>query len=403
MRNSGEPMSPNRRRIYLDYNATHPLLAGARTALVDALDLVGNPSSVHTEGRRARATVEAARASIAKLVAASPENVVFTAGATEAAAACLTQRWIRHGREITIAALAVVDTDHPCTREGGQFAPEAMTRLPVDRNGLLDTSALQEWADGLGMRVGMLALCLANGETGVIQPLDDIRAAISGRDVVLVVDAVQAAGRLPLDIGTLGADAVLLSGHKIGAAKGVGAFVLNDAGMRPFRLFPGGGQESGMRSGTEAVPAIASFGAAARQAAERAAAGFTRIAAFRDRIVDRLRSEGCQFVVIGGDAPRLPNTLAIVVPGLKAETAQIALDLEGFAVSAGSACSSGKVGASHVLSAMVGAGLDVDPVLGLLRISLGDDSTEAEVTDFSDRFARIVRRVQRDLAAREAA
>jgi cysteine desulfurase len=397
-------MSSSRRRIYLDHNATRPLLPEARDALVASLDLFGNPSSVHREGRQARAAVEDARRSVARLVAASPENVVFTAGATEAAATCLTPRWVRDGREMTVEALAVVDADHPATREGGRFASAAVTRLPVDANGLVDLPALAAWLDGLGNRSGMLALCHANGETGVIQPLDEVRSAIRDRDVLLVLDAAQAAGRVPLDIGALGADALLLSGHKVGAVKGVGAFVLRSEALRPFSLFPGGGQERGLRSGTESVPAIVSFGVAARLAAERASSETSGIARLRDRIAERLAAAGCEFLVLGeGASARLANTLALAVPKLKAETAQIALDLEGFAVSAGSACSSGKVGTSHVLGAMVIGGLAVDPALGLIRLSLGDETTEADIEAFSACFATIVRRAQEGATERRAA
>ncbi|MBE7186439.1 MAG: cysteine desulfurase [Methylobacterium mesophilicum] len=397
-------MSSNRRRIYLDYNATHPLLAEARSALVDALELCGNPSSVHSEGRLARACVEAARQSVAGLLTASAENVFFTSSATEAAVTCLTPRWVRDGRETRIDSLAVVETDHPATREGGQFASEALIRLPVDAEGVLDMRALHGWLDGLAGRIGMLALCLANGETGVVQPLHEVRSALAGRNVLLLLDAVQVAGRMPLDIGELGADAVILSGHKLGAAKGVGAFVLASESLRPFRLLSGGGQERGMRSGTEAVPAIASFGAAAESASRRALESDAHMAALRERIAKRLLAEACDFTVLGSGATRrLGNTLAVSVPGLKAETAQIALDLEGFAVSAGSACSSGKVGASHVLVAMAAGGLDVDPAAGLLRISLGDGTTEADVDAFAASFARIIRRAQSGAAERKAA
>ncbi|KAB0681811.1 cysteine desulfurase family protein [Aureimonas leprariae] len=396
-------MFSSRRRVYLDYNATHPLLAEARAALVDSLELYGNPSSVHDEGRRARAAVEAARRDVARLVGASPEDVVFTGSATEAAVTCLTPRWVRDGREIAVEALAVCDADHPATREGGQFPPEAVTRLAVDASGIVDMRALEQWLAGLGGRTGMLALGLANGETGVVQPLDEVRTAFAGRDVILVLDAVQAAGRMPLAIGELGADALVLSGHKIGAAKGVGALVLGRESLRPFRLLPGGGQEHGMRSGTEAVPSIVSFGAAARIAAERASSGGSYFRALRERIVERLRAEECNFTVVGEVAARLDNTLAIVAPGVKAETAQIALDLEGFAVSAGSACASGKVGTNHVLAAMAAGGLAVDPAMGLVRVSLGTDTTEVDADAFSASFAKIVRRAQESMRARRAA
>jgi cysteine desulfurase len=389
------------RRIYLDYNATSPLLVEARQALVEALDLPGNPSSVHSEGREARAVIEKARRNVARLVAGDPEAVVFTGSATEAAATCLCTEWLRDGEPVSIAELAVVDTDHAALREGGRFTPERITRLAVDANGLLRLESLDAWLADLGDRTGMLAMCLVNGETGVVQALDPVRERIAGRSVLLVLDVVQAAGRMPLNVAQLGADAVVVSGHKIGAAKGVGAFVLHRRGTRPFRLVAGGGQEKGLRSGTEALPAIASFGAAARVAAEQASVPMD--GGVVGLIEERLRSAGCRLTVLGGTARRVGNTLAIALHDLKAETAQIALDLEGFAVSAGSACSSGKVGRSHVLDAMAAAGLDVDPGLGLLRVSVGRETAAADVEAFAQALIEVVARARERADGRRAA
>lgn len=278
------------RRIYLDHNASAPLLPQAREALIGSLNLIGNPSSVHAEGRRVRAVVEDARRNVARLVGGSAENVFFTASATEAAATCLTPDWLRDGEEFRLACLAVVDADHPATREGGRFKDGAITRLGVDAEGIVDFGALDRWLASVGERPAMLAVCLANGETGVVQPMEAIRERLAGRDIVLVVDAVQAIGRLAVDIETLAADALLVSGHKLGAAKGVGAFVLASDRLRPVRLIPGGGQEKGVRSGTEAVSLVASFGAAALVAEERAGMQMERLGALRDSIVADLRS-----------------------------------------------------------------------------------------------------------------
>lgn len=385
-------MTERQRRTYLDYNASAPLLAEARAALVDALSLEGNPSSVHAEGRRARQVVEAARRVVADLVGGAAENVVFTSGASEAASTCLVPTWISQGRELSVGRLAVLDTDHPSVRDGGRFDPTCMTRLAVDRDGVIDLRALTAWLDALPANEhAMLALTLANSETGVLQPIEAIAEAISGRKLVLVVDAVQAAGRYPLEIGSLNADAVILSGHKIGAAKGIGAFVLRDTGMQPMPLVTGGGQEKRRRAGTEAVPAIASFGAAARVAAVRSREP-ERLLALRDRLERGLAALGAGFRIAGGSAPRLPNTAMVACDGFRAETAQIALDLAGFAVSAGSACSSGKVGPSHVLAAMHRAGAELDPNHGAIRISFGYETTADEIDAVVAELGRLARR-----------
>ncbi|MCQ8782543.1 cysteine desulfurase family protein [Mangrovibrevibacter kandeliae] len=378
------------RRAYLDHNATAPLLPEARKALLRALEQPGNPSSVHAEGRAARALVEAARRSVAGLVGASPPAVTFTSGATEAATTCLSPLWIEEGREVAIGRLAVLDTDHPCIRDGGRFAPERVTRLPVDADGIVDLDALARWLDAAdGPEPDLLALCFANNETGVIQPLDAITDLIGEKPVLLAVDAVQAVGRLPLDGILARADAVILSGHKIGAAKGVGAVALRRESLRPAPLLTGGGQEKRRRSGTEAVAPIASFGAAAEVAGRRCEeAG--RLLALRTQIESRLESLGV--AVVGRDASRLPNTVMAARPGLKAETAQMALDLAGFAVSSGSACSSGKVGPSHVLEAMAKAGAPVDPNEGAIRISFGYETGEDELDALLVEISRLVTR-----------
>lgn len=385
-------MTDRPRRIYLDYNATAPLLPEARAALIDALDRGGNPSSVHAEGRRARAIVEDARRKVAALVGAAPEAVVFTSGATEAAATCLSPEWIEGGSGLSLDRLAVVETDHPCLRSGGRFAPRAVTRLPVDADGRLLPDALGDWLSFAGETApGMLALTLANSETGVLQDLANVSRALAA-DALVVVDAVQALGRLPLDINELGYDALILSGHKIGAAPGVGAYVLGDPMLQPSPLLTGGGQEKGRRSGTEAVAAIASFGAAAEVARERLASGAAvRLLALRRRLEERLADIG-DVMVVAPAAERLPSTVMLAITGMRAETAQIALDLAGFAVSAGSACTSGKVGASHVLEAMQRAGAPIDLSTGAIRVSFGYETVIEDIDAFAEAFRVLLRR-----------
>lgn len=395
-------MTVRQQRIYLDYNATAPLLPEARAALLEALPLLGNPSSVHSEGRAARALVEHARENVGRLLHATPENVVFTSGATEAANTCLTDRWLMEGQEVQLEDLAVADADHPATREGGRFDLGRVGRLPVDASGLLSLGALDRWiAESAAPR--MLGLTLANSETGVIQPLGPIVDRLRGTRILLVLDVVQAAGRVDLTEAASAADALLVSGHKLGAVKGVGAYALRRTGTRPFSLLLGGGQERRHRAGTEPVAAIASFGAAAEIAHGRLDDANARLSLLRERLLAGLDASGAVYHLLGRAAGRLPNTVAISAPGLRAETAQIALDLEGFATSSGSACSSGKVGPSHVLAAMQAGGLEIDAVAGAIRISFGYESSELEIDAVVAVLMRLLERAQagvaRDVAA----
>ncbi|WP_102958339.1 cysteine desulfurase family protein [Mangrovicella endophytica] len=382
-------------RIYLDHNASAPLVAAARAAMVEALDVGGNPSSVHAEGRRARSIVEGARADVAALVGAQADCVVFTGGASEAASTCLSPLWLDEGRGRAVTHLAVLDTDHPAFREGGRFTAAAVTRLPVTADGAVDLSALQAWLADLPVGGGgdaMLAVGLANSETGVIQPVAAIRERLVDRRVLLVIDAAQAAGRIPVDVDELGADALILSAHKIGGPAGIGAIVTRRSTLLPAPLVTGGGQERRRRAGTEAVPAIAGFGAAARVALEQLQGGAGHLLALRQHLERRLAAAVPSASIIGAGAPRLPNTVLIAHPHLRAETAQIAFDLNGIAVSAGSACTSGKVGPSHVLSAMHAAGSRIEPGEGAIRISFGYETEQHEIDRAVEVYASIVAR-----------
>lgn len=370
-------------RIYLDYNATTPLLPAAREAMLSVLSATGNPSSVHREGRAARRIVEAARQDVAALVGAKSENVVFTSGATEAASTLLTPDWTFGRGAVRFSRLYVCAADHPCTLSGGRFPAGGIVRVGVDVDGVVDVDGLagalaaHDRADGLPL----VAIHLANNESGVIQPVAEISAIVKAAGGLLVLDAVQAAGRIPIDLASGHADFVILSAHKLGGPAGVGAFVGAASLMMPEPLLRGGGHERGHRAGTENVAGIAGFGAAAHNALD----GLARIDAVRsrrDRLEAVIRSVAPDAVVYGAKAERLPNTAFLGIPGIKAETAQIAFDLAGIAISAGSACSSGKVGPSHVLKAMGVAGGE-----GGLRVSLGEATSDAEV----DRFAEVLR------------
>lgn len=383
------------KRAYLDYNASAPLRESARAAVVAALDVVGNPSSVHAEGRTARRMVEEARRAVAALVGASAEHVVFTSGATEAASMVLTPDW-RMGRgAVRASRLYVSAADHPCILCGGRFSPAEIESIPVDRNGVIDLDelrarlAIHDRAAG----IPLVAMHAANNETGVIQPVAEIAAATRAVGGVSVIDAVQAAGRIPIDIAEISADFLILSSHKIGGAKGVGALVAASDLMMPVPLVRGGGQERDHRAGTENLAGIAGFGAAAAEARE----GVDRmqtVGAMRDRIEANLLAQEPAAEVFGRAAPRLPNTTFFALPGIKAETAQIAFDLAGVALSAGSACSSGKVGPSHVLKAM-GRG----EATGALRVSIGEATSEDDIAQFSKALASLLARKERTRAA----
>ncbi len=376
------------KRAYLDHNASAPLLPEARAAMLAALEVDANASSVHAEGRAARRMVEEARRDVAALVAAKPEHVVFTSGATEAASTLLSPEW-RLGRSpVRMARLIVCATDHPCFLSGGRFPPEAITVVGVDGNGVVDLGALEALLIGHDREEGLalVAIHAANNETGVIQPVREVTRLARAHGAVPVVDAVQAVGRIPVDISDGYGDFLILTSHKIGGPKGVGAFVGAADLMMPAPLIRGGGQEKGHRPGTENVAAIAGFGAAAR-AALAGLGDMDAMRARRDAFEAALLELAPDATIHGRATERLANTLFFSVPGVKAETAQIAFDLAGVSLSAGSACSSGKVGASHVLKAM---GVESD--LGALRVSIGRGTGEAELAAFRTALAKMMER-----------
>ncbi|MBA1140596.1 cysteine desulfurase family protein [Mesorhizobium neociceri] len=383
-------------RAYLDYNASAPLLAEAREAMLAALDLVANPSSVHAEGRTARRLIDAARRDVASLVNARVEHVVFTSGATEAASTLLTPDWQMGRGTVRMSRLYVCEADHPCLLNGGRFPAALVTRIGVDARGIADLAQLtaamaaHDKAEGLPL----VAIHAANNETGVIQPVEAIAAIVKAAGGILVVDAVQAAGRVSIDMSAPYADYLILSSHKIGGPRGVGAIIAAADLMMPKPLINGGGQEKGHRGGTENLAAIAGFGAAARQAL----AGLNDVDALarrRSEVETIIKTLVPDAEIYGTGAPRLANTTFFAIPGVKAETAQIAFDLAGVALSAGSACSSGKVGPSHVLKAM-GYG----DSLGALRVSIGHATSAGDIDLFRAALAGIAqRRAGREQAA----
>lgn len=357
-------------RTYLDHNASSPLRPEARAAMIAALDLAGNPSSVHGEGRRARAVIEAAREEVAALVGAKPAEVVFTSGGTEANAAIIAAGW---------EAIAVAPVEHDSVLAPVQASGARVIPLAVTRDGVIDiaaAAACPRLEDAIAGRT-LVAVQTANNETGVRQPVAAIAEILRPRGLAVLTDAVQIAGREPIDFSALGIDYLTLSAHKLGGPKGVGAIVARD-GTRFRPLITGGGQERRRRAGTENVAGIAGFGAAAA-AARRDLGATCRLRALRDRLEREALVIAPAARVIAATADRLDNTTSLALPGAAAETLVIRLDLAGIAVSAGAACSSGKVGVSHVLAAM-----HVDPALarGAIRISLGWSTTEADVDAF---------------------
>ncbi|MCO6381939.1 cysteine desulfurase family protein [Oceanicola sp. 502str15] len=334
-------------RVYLDYNATAPLLPEARAAMLSAMELCGNPSSVHAEGRAAKAAVERARAQVAAGVGCKPQEVVFTGGATEAAQ--------------VLSAGAVVE-------------PTAHDAL---------------WAHHAG-EGRIYAMGLANSETGVILPVPQERPC-----ELLLLDVTQVVGRIPFAFGWSGADLAILSAHKLGGPKGVGALIVRE-GLDIAPLLKGGGQEMGRRSGTENVIGIAGFGAAVEAAQKRLEAGvWAQVAERRDILEARVAEAAPGAIFIGQEAERLPGTACFAAPGWKGETQVMAMDLAGFAISAGSACSSGKVKESRVLRAM-GHGEEI--ARSAIRVSLGPDTSEEDIARFAEAWAAQYKRHQARVA-----
>ena len=393
-------------RAYLDHNASAPLRECARVAMADALALPGNASSVHGEGRALRALVESARGQVADLVGGEAEGVIFTGSATEAAHLALTPDISSDGVPRPASHLYVLATEHPCILAGGRFEQDRVTQIPVQANGLIDETRLGELLAAHDMKQGVpyVAIQLANSETGVIQPVARIAQKVRLMGGYVLCDAVQAAGRMPIDVAELGVDFLILSSHKIGGPQGVGALVIAHRILDITPAIAGGGQEKNRRAGTENVAAIAGFGAAA-QAALRECGDLSDICALRDSIESHLAPicaqngvEAQRLHVFGQGPARLANTLLFSVEGLRAETALIAFDLDGVAVSSGSACSSGKVGKSHVLAAM-----EVNDAIasGAIRVSLGWSSSQNDVEKFVVAFGRIMRRLGEMLKEQE--
>ena len=371
-------------RVYLDWNATTPLRPEARAAMAAAWDLAGNPSSVHAEGRQARRLIEDARAAIATAVGGVPRNVVFTSSGTEANALALSPGVHKAGGQ-PAQRLLISAIEHASVLAGGRFTPEAISKIPVTPSGVVDLTGLRaSLAKGGSALVSIMA---ANNETGALQPICEAAEIIHEAGGLLHVDAIQAFGKIPFKLNELTADLVTVSAHKIGGPKGVGALILADglSGVEP--LLRGGGQERGRRAGTENVAGIAGLGAAVSAAMTGLGSDRERVDSLRNRLEAGLRQTP-GVVIFSADAPRLPNTALFTIPGLRAETAVIGFDLEGVAVSSGSACSSGKVQSSHVLEAM---GFGPNLAQGAVRLSLGWSTTEADIDSCLQAWRKLAR------------
>lgn len=360
--------------VYLDYNATTPVRAEAREAIAKALVEIGNPSSVHRFGQRARRLIEEARQSVAALVNAAAPDVVFTSGGTEANNLALCG--VRRPR-ILVSAI-----EHDSVLAA---APEA-ERITVDANGLVQLDRLETLLKA-DPRPALVSIMLANNETGVIQPLAEAVALAHAHGALVHTDAVQAAGKIPVDFPALGVDLMSLSAHKLGGPQGVGALVVR-ADVAITAQHRGGGQERFLRAGTENLPGIVGFGAAAKVAL-RSLDAYVGVAELRDRLEAGVRAASPATLFFGESAPRLANTACFTMPGVPSETQVIALDLAGVAVSAGSACSSGKVRPSHVLRAM---GVSETEASSAIRVSLGWQAEPREIERFLEAWRELYAR-----------
>ncbi len=364
-------------RTYLDHNATSPLRPEAKAAMLAALDMPANASSVHAEGRAGRQVLQRAREQVARLVDAEPAWISFTSGATEA-----NNQVLRHAGPKLVSAI-----EHPSVLE-----MPGVDIVPVLPSGVIDLAALESMLAGTAK--ALVSLMLVNNETGIVQPVAAAARLAHHYGALIHSDAVQAAGRLPVSVKQLGVDYLTLSSHKIGGPQGVGALVAAcGAPLQP--LLCGGRQENRQRAGTENVAGIAGFGAAAG-AALAGLGDYARLAGLRDRLEQQLQATAPALVIFGQSTPRAANTTLLACPGLGAETQLMALDLAGIAVSSGAACSSGKVEPSSVLTAM---GIAPDLAKSAIRISLGWNTTEEDVARFVVSWQELYHRHQHNKAA----
>lgn len=374
----------NARATYLDHNASAPLLPEARDAVLKALDLIGNPSSVHAHGRAVRMLVDESRGKVAKLTGATREQVVFTGSATEA----ITQAIVGGAKALGFEGVVVSAGEHAAVTKAVEATGLPVTVVGLDENGVIRVEQIAEAmarADSSGAKL-LVAVHWVNNETGVIQPIDRIEVLVGASPHFLFVDAVQALGKLELDFAGRAPDMVAVSAHKIGGPQGIGALLMKGHADQ-VRLIPGGGQETGRRGGTEAAALIAGFGAAAEAFPARYYAA--DVSHILERAAKDMVALAPNAVIFGGKTDRIGNTLNFAIPGLKNSVAMMGLDLRGVSVSSGSACSSGKVGPSHVLKAM---GVPAELSECAMRLSVGWNSTMADIDAFIDGLTEVLNR-----------
>jgi cysteine desulfurase len=360
-------------RTYLDHNATSPLRPQAKAAMLKAMEVTGNASSVHAEGRRSRKLLDEARDAVARAVGVIAPMVVFTSGGSEANNLAV--------KGVRVERLLVSAIEHPAVLEAAKASGKPVEVIPVTSDGVVDLEALARMLPG---PKALVSVMLANNETGVLQPVRDVVGLAQAHGALVHTDAVQALGKVPVNFGLLGVDLMTLSAHKLGGPTGAGALIVRD-GLALEPLVHGGGQELRRRAGTENLPAIAGFAAVAGEKV-------SHVKALRDRLEASLEAAA----IFGRDCDRLPNTTCFAHPGLNAETLLMALDLDGLAVSSGSACSSGKVAPSHVLAAM---GVAPDLAKAAIRVSLGWDTTPEHIDHFTAAWGRILARHKARAAA----
>ncbi len=360
-------------RTYLDHNATSPLRPSVKAAILAAMDAGGNASSIHKEGRAARKIMDDAREKLAFMVGSLPQMITFTSGGTEANNMAI--------RGVGAEKIVVSAIEHHCVLDAAKATGKEVVRVPVDDQGRIDLAALDAAVSGANVLVSVM---LANNETGVIQPIDEVVRIAKAKGALVHVDAVQAFGKMSVNFGMLGADLVTIVAHKVGGPKGIGAVIIRD-GVVIEPLIQGGGQELRRRSGTENIIAIAGFGALADEALVDTG-----------DLTDQLVADLGDAIVFSDKRARLSNTTCFAIPGMRAETLLMNLDLEGIAVSSGSACSSGKVGRSHVLDAM---GVAPEISSCAIRVSLGWNTNAADIA----RFIEILNKLRARSQARAAA
>ena len=396
------------KQIYLDYNASAPMLDSVKAKMQAAFDLYGNPSSVHGAGRTMRRVIEEAREAVAKLVGARAQDVIWTSGGTEANNLALSPGLFAKGLQED-ARLYVSAIEHPAVLNGMRFEKDKITVIPVTEDGIVDVAWLeeelnkdlseQEQEEGaeLGSRPILVSVMAANNETGIIQPIAQIADIVHKVGGLLHSDCVQALGKMPVAMADLKADLISLSAHKIGGPQGVGALVLKDESI-VIRdpLIAGGGQELKRRGGTENVLGIIGFGAAAQEVEQTQINDQATMQQRRDELEAQLLQTSAEVVIFGQNQQRLPNVSCFGLPGFSAETQVIQMDLQGIAISSGSACSSGKVEQSHVLKAM---GISDELAVSALRISLGPQTTRQDITQFLTVWQRLYNRAKETQAA----